>query len=158
MLTRGGVKKSKLEYMQGISKRVDTLLVGGKIAELAKKNDIANNVILSLDGVQEDKQVFDIGPETVKIFINCIKSAKTIFWAGPLGKIEEQKFRAGTLAVAQAIANSKAKSIAGGRETVDFIRDSGLENKFSHLSTGGGAMLDYLSDATLPGIEAINRI
>jgi len=154
----GGTKKNKLECIQSISRRVDTLLVGGKIAELAKEGSTANNVILSLDGVQEDKQVLDIGPKTVKTFVNCIKSAKTIFWAGPLGKIEEKRFRTGTLAIAEAIANSKVESIAGGRETVDFIRDSGLENKFSHLSTGGGAMLDYLSDGTLPGIEAVHRI
>lgn len=153
-----GAKESKLECIEGISKRADTLLIAGKIAELARERSFSGNVIFPVDGARQDEKVFDIGPETVRMFAECIRSAKTIFWAGPLGKIEEEEFRTGTLEIARAIANSKAFSIAGGRETVDFIRDAGLEKSFSHLSTGGGAMLDYLSHGTLPGIDAISHI
>ncbi len=105
--------------------------------------------------VRKDESVLDIGPETVKIFSRIISEAKTIFWSGPLGKIEEKQFAIGTFGIARAIAQSDAFSVAGGRETVSFLRESNLADQFSFLSTGGGAMLAYLSKGTLPGIEAL---
>lgn len=105
--------------------------------------------------VRKKEEALDIGPETVKMFSQIIEQAKTIFWAGPLGKIEEKEFSMGSLAIARGITNSKAFSVAGGRETIRFIKEYNLENKFSHLSTGGGAMLEYLSKGTLPALTVL---
>ena len=97
----------------------------------------------------------DIGPETVNIFKKKISQAKTIFWNGPLGKIEEKRFLKGTEEIAKAIIKSGAFSVVGGGETVEFINKIGLVDKFNHISTGGGAMLEFLSGEKLPGIESL---
>lgn len=104
---------------------------------------------------RRDEMILDIGPETIKLFSELIKKAKTIFWSGPLGMIEEKKFVSGTLAVAKAIVDSDAFSVAGGGDTVAFLREYNLSERLSYLSTGGGAMLEFLSGTNLPGIEAL---
>ncbi|MBL7156122.1 MAG: phosphoglycerate kinase [Candidatus Pacebacteria bacterium] len=104
---------------------------------------------------RKDESILDIGPETIKLFSQIISRAKTIFWSGPLGKVEDQRFINGTLKICKAIAESEAYSVIGGRETVAFIRANNLQDKFSHLSTGGGAMLEYLSKGTLIALEAL---
>lgn len=123
------------------------------------------DVVVALDNVytkvvgpgatRKQESVFDIGPETVKLFSRIIASAKTIFWSGPLGKIEDKRFSMGTFGVARAIVKSGAFSVAGGQETVSFLRQYNLADKFSHLSTAGGAMLEYLSKGTLPALEVL---
>ena len=105
--------------------------------------------------IRKEEEVLDIGPETVRFFSQIITKAGTIFWSGPLGKIEKKQFARGSLGIARAIAKSNAFSVAGGRETVSFLREYKLADKFSHLSTAGSAMLEYLSKGTLPGIEAL---
>jgi len=105
--------------------------------------------------IRKEEEVLDIGPETVRFFSQIITKAGTIFWSGPLGKIEKKQFARGSLRIARAIAKSNAFSVAGGRETVSFLREYKLADKFSHLSTAGSAMLEYLSKGTLPGIEAL---
>ena len=106
--------------------------------------------------VRKQEQVLDIGPETVKMFSQIINQAKTIFWAGPLGKVEQKRFSMGSLGIARAIANVKAYTVVGGRETLDFLDDTKFLQKFNHVSTAGGAMLEYLSKGTLPGIEVLS--
>jgi len=101
------------------------------------------------------QQGCDIGPKTINLFKEKIALAKTIFWNGPLGKIEEEEFQKGSKEIAQAIIESGAFSVAGGGETVEFINNLGLTEKFNHLSTGGGAMLDFIVDGKLVGIEAL---
>jgi len=105
--------------------------------------------------IRKEEEVLDIGPETVRIFSQIITKEGTIFWSGPLGKIEKKQFARGSLGIARAIAKSNAFSVAGGRETVSFLREYKLADKFSHLSTAGSAMLEYLSKGTLPGIEVL---
>ena len=105
--------------------------------------------------IRKEEEVLDIGPETVRFFSQIITKAGTIFWSGPLGKIEKKQFARGSLGIARAIAKSNAFSVAGGRETVSFLREYKLADKFSHLSTAGSAMLEYLSKGTLPGIEVL---
>lgn len=97
----------------------------------------------------------DINSESVNLFVEKIKKAKTIFWDGVLGKTEEKKFQTGSKRIAQAIVESKAFSVIGGGETVEFIGKLGLIEKFNHVSTGGGAMLAFLSGENLPGITAL---
>ena len=105
--------------------------------------------------VSKQEKVLDIGPETIKMFSQIIQQAKTIFWAGPLGKIEQKRFSMGSLGIARAIANVKAYTVVGGRETLDFLDDTQFLQKFDHVSTAGGAMLEYLSKGTLPAIQVL---
>ncbi len=108
-----------------------------------------------INAVEKNESVFDIGPKSAGLFSEIIKEAKTIVWNGPLGMIEKKPFDKGSEIIARAIVESGAYSIVGGGDAVRFIRGLGLENKFSYVSTGGGAMLDYLANETLPGIEAL---
>jgi phosphoglycerate kinase len=101
----------------------------------------------------------DIGAETVETFKNAIKGAKTIIWNGPMGMFEEKPFDEGTLAIAQAVADATeagATSIVGGGDSVAAINQSGLADKISHISTGGGATLEFLAGDELPGVAALN--
>ena len=89
------------------------------------------------------------------MFCEKIMLAKTVLWNGPFGKFEDKEYAKGTLAIAKAIIGSGAFSVVGGGETVEFLNKEGIIDKFSHVSTGGGAMLSYLSGEELPGLEAL---
>ena len=106
--------------------------------------------------MEENELILDIGPETENLFSQVIKNAKTIIWNGPVGLFEIEKFAHGTEAVARAVANCQCYSIVGGGETICYINKLGLADKFSHISTGGGAMLKFMAGEKLPGIEALN--
>jgi len=131
------------------------LLIGELIEKEIKnkglKFDFTQKIVAPVDSVN----TFDIGEKTIKIFKEKIFQAKTIFWSGPLGKIEEEKYQRGSKEIAKAIIKSGAFSVVGGGETVEFINQLGLTDKFNHVSTGGGAMLAFLSGEKLPGIEAL---
>jgi phosphoglycerate kinase len=97
----------------------------------------------------------DIGPETISLYAEAIGWAKTIVWNGPMGVFEIDAFAAGTMKIAQAVASSKAVSIVGGGDSVAAVHKAGVADRISHISTGGGASLEYLAYETLPGIEAL---
>ncbi|PJB08495.1 phosphoglycerate kinase, partial [bacterium (Candidatus Gribaldobacteria) CG_4_9_14_3_um_filter_33_9] len=106
--------------------------------------------------VRKEEEIFDIGPETIQTFSSIIKEAKTIIWSGPLGLIENKLFKKGTETIAQRIvANTSAFSIAGGGDTIKILRELNFIDKFSFISTGGSAMLSFLAEEKLPGIEAL---
>ena len=105
--------------------------------------------------IRKEEELFDIGPETIKMFSEIIKDAKTIVWNGPLGFVEDPRFQKGTLEIARLILQTHAYSIVGGGETCAFLENKNLLDKFSFASTGGGAMLEFLAEETLPGIEAL---
>lgn len=105
----------------------------------------------------KDFQGMDIGPHTTKAFKHIIKDAKTIVWNGPMGVYEFAKFRRGTRKVAKYIAKSKAMSIVGGGDTVATVQELGLQDKITHISTGGGASLMLLQGKKLPCIDAIEN-
>ena len=107
------------------------------------------------DAIPDGWAAFDIGPRTVDSFGARIAGAKTIFWNGPMGVFERPAFAHGTLAIAKAVANSGAFTVIGGGDSVAAIEQSGLAHKISHISTGGGASLEFIEGRTLPGIEAL---
>lgn len=159
LITIFGGKEVHPKVIDQISKIADFVLVSHLIAKEIFKKKIKlkypRRILFPIDGIDKKGENFDIGEKTIKFFKEKIKKAKTIFWSGPLGKIEEKKFQKGTKEIAKAIAKSKAFSVVGGGQTVDFIRDLGLEKKFSFVSTGGNAVLDFLADGKLPGIDAL---
>lgn len=107
-------------------------------------------------GVRKDEEIFDIGQGTINKFSEVIRDSKTIFWAGPLGMFENKKFSKGTKEIARAISGCRrAFTVAGGGETIAALRKYKVLNDFSFVSTGGGAMLSYLSGEKLPGLEAL---
>ncbi|HPN81471.1 MAG TPA: phosphoglycerate kinase, partial [bacterium] len=105
--------------------------------------------------IRKNELILDVGPETIELYRHIINQAKTIVWNGPLGLIETPFFARGTKELIKILAQSKAKTIVGGGETVQLIRALGLEKKFTFISTGGGAMLEYLEGRKLPGLKKI---
>ena len=150
----GGSKvedKAKVaERFFGIAK---FLLLGNLIAKERIKEKKSKKIFLPADS----KENLDIGEKTIKIFKEKIFQAKTIFWTGPLGKIEEKKYQKGTREIAKAIVDSGAFSVIGGGDTVEFINKIGLIEKFNHVSIGGGAMLAFLAGEKLPGLEILKN-
>ncbi len=112
------------------------------------------NKYVEPESVGVDDYIVDIGPKTVKLLEGLIKKAKFILWNGPLGKYEDG-FSGATKSILKNVANSKAYTVVGGGDTVSIISKLKLENKFSFVSTGGGATLDFLTKETLPGIKAL---
>ena len=104
-----------------------------------------------------DKMGVDIGPKTITAYAKIIAGAKTIVWNGPLGIFEIDKFAKGTIGIAEAVAASGAISIVGGGDSIAAVRKAGVADKISHISTGGGASLEFLAYETLPGIEALEN-
>jgi phosphoglycerate kinase len=116
----------------------------------------AKKQTLPLGDVPAGWRVLDIGPETVKAFGAEIAKAGTIVWNGPMGVFEFPRFAEGTYAVAKAVADSGAVSIIGGGDSVSAINQSGLSDKITHISTGGGASLEMLEGLELPGVALIS--
>ena len=99
----------------------------------------------------------DIGPETVSHYAKSIGSARTVVWNGPMGVFENPKFAEGTLAVARAVAESKAFSVIGGGDSIAAVAKAGVTDQITHISTGGGASLEFLGGRTLPGVAALSK-
>jgi phosphoglycerate kinase len=125
--------------------------VGDRFDPKASKKVVPNG------GIPSTWLGMDIGPKTVGIFSDEIKEAKTIVWNGPMGVFEMDAFAQGTISIARAIAQSKAFSIVGGGDTVAAVKMAGVADSFSHISTGGGAALEFLEGKSLPGIEALRE-
>ncbi len=117
--------------------------------------DDAEWKVVTLGKIPEGWMGMDIGPETVKEFSEYIERAATILWNGPVGVFEKPNFAKGTFAIAKMIAESDAISIVGGGDSVSAINMSGVADRISHISTGGGASLEYIEFGTLPGIDAL---
>ena len=136
---------------------VNFLLPVDNVAADAFSNDA--NIQVVGQNIPEGWMGLDIGPETVKLYSEAIKSAKTVVWNGPMGCFEMSNFNKGTFGVCEAVAEVKANggvSIIGGGDSVSAVNKSGLAPKMSHISTGGGASLEFLEGKQLPGIVALN--
>jgi phosphoglycerate kinase len=145
-----------LKLLEKAKGKIQFLLPSDHIA--AERMDIqAKRETVKNDKIPSGWVCLDIGPETVKTFSEEIKSAKTIVWNGPMGVFEMEPFSQGTFAIAKAIADSSAFSIVGGGDSVSAVNKAGVADKISHISTGGGASLEFLEGKKLPGIEALRR-
>jgi phosphoglycerate kinase len=121
-------------------------------------NNDAEHKVVDEHGIEDGWMALDIGPETAIAFGNVIRGAKTVVWNGPMGVFEMSNFADGTLEVAEALAEATdqgATSIIGGGDSASAIRKAGLEDRVSHVSTGGGASLEYLEGKELPGVAAL---
>lgn len=155
----GGAKiETKLPLIREFERLYDAVLVGGKIANEALDENIefSDTVLLPRD-FQGGEARLDIGPMTTAMFIEIIGKAKTIVWNGPMGKFEEKPYDAGTGAILHAMLASEANVVIGGGESLVVIEEAGLMHKIGFVSTGGGAMLEYLSGLPLPGLLALER-
>lgn len=149
----GGAKiETKLPVIENLAKIADFVLVGGELPVEIKKFDkrTADNVIVAT--LVDDNK--DLSPDSIEKFVSVIKSAKMIVWNGPQGMFEDG-YSHGTLSVAQEIIESDAHTIVGGGETTQFLEEKNLLSKFSFVSAGGGAMLEFLAGKKLPAIEAL---
>ncbi len=108
-----------------------------------------------VETIPDDRMALDIGPRSVQQIADVLRSAGTVFWNGPLGLFEKPPFDAGTMAVAHALADSDAYSVVGGGDSLAAAQASGVAERFSHLSTGGGASLEFVEGRSLPGLEAL---
>ncbi len=159
----GGAKiETKLPLVEKMHKLADYVLVGGKIAEETRvllkvqheKVESRKSALLVADLNNEET---DITPKDAENFLQIINLAQTIVWNGPVGKTEgnEKNLEIGTAKLAKGIAESGAYTVVGGGDTIGYLKKIGLLEKFSFVSTGGGAMLEFLSGEKLPGIEAL---
>ena len=128
---------------------VDAVVADAFAADAARK-------VVPVDAIEPGWRMLDIGPKTVALFVSKLEGAKTVVWNGPMGVFEFEPFAAGTLAVAQMLAESDATTIIGGGDSVAAIQQAGLSDQMSHISTGGGASLEMLEGQTLPGLAALD--
>jgi len=121
---------------------VDVVLEDGSVVDVSK-------------GLAEGQKALDIGPKSIAALTGALKKARTVFWNGPMGMFEKPEFAKGTMAMAKAVAEAEAITVVGGGESVEAVNESGYADRISHISTGGGASLEFISGASLPGIEVL---
>lgn len=176
----GGSKVTdKIKTIDALMRKIDGILIGGAMAHafwVAQGDELpagakhpspadvdaakalfkeARRRELPLLVPMDTNQGFDIGPKTIQKFCEVLRGAQTIFWNGPLGWFEKPEYAAGTFQVAEALAATSAIKIVGGGDTVSAVKKSGFADQFQHLSTGGGAVLEYLEGNGLPGIDIL---
>ena len=119
--------------------------------------DATESTVTTIDKMPPDQMGLDIGPETIRRYSEIIRQSKTIVWNGPMGVFENPRFSQGTFAIARAVADSNAFSIVGGGDSAAAVIQAGVESKITHISTGGGAALEFLSGRKLPGVEVLTN-
>ena len=177
----GGAKvSSKISVIENLLEKVDVLIIGGGMSYtfskaqggtvgkslleedyceyalnmIKKAEEKGVKLLLPVDNVIADD--FSIGPKTAELFAETVKTAKTVVWNGPMGAFEMPKFAAGTEAVAKALADTEAVTIIGGGDSAAAVNQLGYGDKMTHISTGGGASLEFLEGKELPGVAAAN--
>ena len=157
--------ETKIEYCRDMlakaeAKGVKILLPIDTVCVSAFPNPIdapVETVVVDYDKIPSDMEGVDIGPKTAELYAAAVKAAKTVIWNGPMGVFENPTLAAGTLAVAKALAESEAVTIIGGGDSAAAVEQMGLGEKMTHISTGGGASLEYLEGKTLPGVACLDE-
>ena len=157
--------ETKIEYCQNMLKKaeekgVKLLLPIDTVCVKAFPDPIdaaVETVVVDCDKIPADMEGCDIGPKSAALFAETVKTAKTVIWNGPMGVFENPTLAAGTLAVAKALAESEAITIVGGGDSAAAVEQMGLGDKMTHISTGGGASLEYLEGKTLPGVACLDE-
>ncbi|NLC94864.1 MAG: phosphoglycerate kinase, partial [Bacilli bacterium] len=147
----------RLEFAKGLIEKAQGKLVLPIDTVVAKEfNNDTPYRVAKIDDIQDDEMGLDIGPETVNLFAKELVGAKSVVWNGPMGVFEMPNFAKGTIGVCEAIANLEdAVTIIGGGDSAAAAIQLGYADRFTHISTGGGASLEYLEGKTLPGVAAI---
>lgn len=153
------VEADKLKYAKDMIARMEarnkTMLLPVDHIVSTEFGNVENKKVTSSAAIDENYMGLDIGPQTVKNFTVALSNASTIFWNGPMGVFENPAFSEGTFAVAKALAENKGNKIVGGGDSAAAAEASGYAAKMSHISTGGGASLEYLQGEKLPGLEIL---
>jgi phosphoglycerate kinase len=137
----------------------DKIVLPTDVVVSTEISDDAETSVVPADAIPPGQKGLDIGPDSVKLFASVLAEASTVFWNGPMGVFEVKPFAAGTKGVAEAVATAKGLTVVGGGDSAAAIRALGIdENAFGHISTGGGASLEYLEGKTLPGIAVLEEI
>ncbi len=139
------------------AKGVDLELPSDHVVAPKMEPGVPAQILAAGDPAIGDQMGLDIGPETVARFVTIIAGARTVVWNGPMGVFEIDEFAAGTLGIAQAVAAVKGITIIGGGDSVAAVTRTGLADRITHISTGGGASLEFLAGRTLPGVAALER-
>jgi phosphoglycerate kinase len=129
------------------------------IVVAAEISEDATTQVVAADAIPAGQKGLDIGPDSVQLFAAALADARTVFWNGPMGVFELAPFAAGTKGVAEAVAATKGLSVVGGGDSAAAVVKLGLDkNAFGHISTGGGASLEYLEGKELPGVEVLEEV
>lgn len=155
LLEEDKIELAKELLQKAKDNNVKLMLPVDVVAAREFKNDTEFKTV-KIDNISEDMMGLDIGDESIKLFSNLIKEAKTVIWNGPMGVFEMENFAKGTDAIARAMAESEGITIVGGGDSASAVEKSGYAEKMTHISTGGGASLEFLEGKILPGIEAIS--
>jgi len=156
--------ESKIDYCKDMlakaeEKGVKILLPVDVVAAAGFPNPIdapIDTEVFAADAIPADMEGLDIGPKTAELYAEAVKSAKTVVWNGPMGVFENPTLAKGTISVAKALAETDAVTIIGGGDSAAAVNTLGFGDKMTHISTGGGASLEFLEGKALPGIEAVN--
>jgi phosphoglycerate kinase len=127
---------------------VDVIVADSIIAE-------SPGQVVEVPNIPPSKSIVDIGPRTIEIFSQQMRECQTVFWNGPMGVFEIRQFAGGTRAMAELLASLKATTVVGGGSTAEIVEEMNLANKMTHVSTGGGASLNFLEGKSLPGVTVL---
>ena len=148
--------ESNLEYAKSLlANHSDKLVLPVDVRITPELNDAATATVVSVDAIPSDQLGADIGPATEAAFAKVIADAGTVVWNGPMGVFEIDAFAEGTRSIARAMAESNAITVVGGGDSAAAVEQLGFADKMNHVSTGGGASLEFLEGKTLPGIAAL---
>jgi phosphoglycerate kinase len=157
---RSLVEDERVDMARGLLQRAGTKMIFPHDAVVAPSLEEAQKAhAVPRDGIPSNEAIFDIGPRTAESYGRAIASAKTTIWNGPMGVFESPPFDAGTMAVAKAMAEATsngATTIVGGGDSAAAVARAGLAERMSHVSTGGGASLEFLEGKKLPGVEVLD--
>lgn len=154
------VEPDRVDMAKDLIARAGTKLVLPTDAAVAADMNGGTMHVVSRDAIPADQAMFDIGPGTIEAYRGLVGGARTVLWNGPMGVFEKPPFDGGTVAIAYAMADvtdAGATTIIGGGDSAAAVSDAGLEERMSHVSTGGGASLEFLEGKPLPGVEALDK-